>query len=79
MSTLKEMAAEYRETAAKLAMRIQELKRAGADPGRIKVLQDMLRETREVQRALSGYYDVPRQGWMTSVEWRARGLSPDDH
>lgn len=79
MSTLKEMAAEYRKASANLALRIRELERTSADPGRIKTLQEMLRETREIQRVLSGYYDLPRQGWMTSVGWKARGASQDDH
>nr|DAD85705.1 MAG TPA: hypothetical protein [Siphoviridae sp. ctP6113] len=79
MSTLKEIAVEYRMSAAKLSLRIRELKCSNADPGRVKVLQEMLRDTREVQRAISRYYELPRQGWVTSVEWKARGPSQDDH
>lgn len=79
MSTMQEMAREYRESAARIAMRIRELERAGADLQRIQTLRNLLRETRELQRALDGYYTIPRTAGLTAVDWRARGPSRDDH
>lgn len=79
MSTLAEMAAEYREAAAKLALRITEKQAAGASPAELNSLREALGDIREAQRALSGYYDIPRAPGVTCAGWRARGLSQDDH
>lgn len=81
MSTLKEMAREYRVSAARLAMRIQEMKASGdADPYALKEMQTALRDIREVQRVLDGYYDFPRTDRnLTSAGWIGRGPSADDH
>lgn len=61
MSTLKEMAFEYKKTAAKLAIAIERHKVAGdMTETELKLLQKILKETREVAHLLSGYYDAPR-------------------
>ena len=66
MSTLKEMAAEYREAAAKLAMAIEAHKKAG----------DLLPE--ELTQ-LAGYYDVSRPpGPFTLTDLHTR-RTRDDH
>lgn len=75
---MKEMAAEYRLAAAKLAMRIAEKKAAGASPKELQPLQDALHDIREAQRLLSGYYDVPRSTPLAAAGWRAR-RTRDDH
>lgn len=76
---MSEMAAEYRLAAAKLAMRIQEKRAAGADPMVIQELKDALRDIREIQRVLDGYYELPRpEGPYTMNSMRAR-RSRDDH
>lgn len=79
MSTMREMAQEYRAASARLAMRIQEKKDAGADPQMLRSLRTCLKEMRAVQRVLDGYYTVPRNEEITSAGWRGRGPSADDH
>jgi len=80
MATMRELSVQYRLAAARLAMRIQELEAAGdADVWRLRTLKSMLADTRAVQRALSGYYDLPRPEGITAAGWRARGASSDDH
>ena len=61
MSTMAEMAVEYRKEAAKIAMRISEKEVAGAPRWEIEMLKVMLREMRDKQRLLASYYDVPRE------------------
>lgn len=78
MATMKEMAAEYRVAAAKLALRIKEKKAAGAAPMEIKSLKEALRDIREIQRLLDGYYGVPRTSQFAAVGWKAR-RTRDDH
>lgn len=72
------MAAEYRLSAAKLAMKIAEKKAAGAAPAELRPLQEALGDIRETQRLLDGYYDVPRSSSIAAVGWRAR-KTRDDH
>lgn len=80
MSTLKEMAHEYKVAAAKLAMAIDRHKAAGdLTPAELESLRQALRDTREAAHLLSGYYDAPRQDnglTMTGVHARR---SRDDH
>lgn len=78
MATMKEMAAEYRIAAAKLALRIKEKKAMGAPPSEINALKDALQDVREAQRLLDGYYEIPRTSKDAAVGWKAR-RSRDDH
>lgn len=78
MATMKEMAAEYRVSAAKLAMRIAEKKAAGASYAELLPLQEALRDIREAQRLMDGYYDVPRPYRVSAVGWGGRRCK-DDH
>jgi len=75
---MKEMAAEYRIAAAKLALRIKEKKAQGALPTEIHSLQETLQDIRDTQRLLDGYYDIPRTSRNAAVGWKAR-RSRDDH
>lgn len=62
MSTLKEMAHEYKVAAAKLAMAIERHKKEGnLTPDELNSLRAELRDTRATAHLLSGYYDTPRQ------------------
>lgn len=79
MSTMREMAREYRLAAVKLAMRIQEKQAAGANEQELRQLRVTLRDIREIQRTLDGYYDIPRPERITAVGWKSRGPSDDDH
>lgn len=79
MASMKELAAEYRVSAAKLALRIAEKKAAGASCVELRPLWTTLRDMREVQCLLDGYYDVPRPERYAAVGWRARGRCQDDH
>lgn len=72
MSSMKEMAREYRLTAARLAARIQEKKASGAGEMELRPLREILRDVRETQRLLDGYYDVPRSGSLSAAGWKAR-------
>lgn len=80
MSTLAELAVEYRVTAAHLAMAVAEHERKGDLPEReMQLLRRMLEDTRAVQRTVSGYYTVPRTGELDSSSWRAGGSRHDDN
>lgn len=77
MSTMQEMAAEYRLAAAKLAMHIQENKE-GMAPHELAGLRNALRDVRETAHILSGYYEVPRpESPYTLIGLKAR-KSRDD-
>ena len=71
MSSMKEMAREYRLTAARLAAKIQEKRAAGAEEVELRPLREILRDVRETQRLLDSYYDVPRSGSLSAVGWNA--------
>lgn len=78
MATLKELAAEYRRSAAKLAMWLEDKKAAGElTPAEERSVREALTEIREVQRLLDGYYDVPRPEGLCAVGWKA-GVRNDD-
>ncbi len=70
MSSMKEMAREYRLTAARLAAKIQEKRGAGAEEVELRPLREILRDVRETQRLLDSYYDVPRSA--VSPLWAGR-------
>ncbi len=73
MATLKEMAREYRRAAAKLTLWLEEREAAGKlDPSQLRSAREALSGIREVQRALDGYYDVPRPEGLCAVGWKAR-------
>ena len=55
MSTMKEMAKEYRVAAAKLALRLKECEAAGAEEKVLLSLRASLRNIRESQRLLDSY------------------------
>ena len=80
MSTLKEMAYQYKMAAAKLAMAIKRHEDAGdLTAEELKSLRQALRDTREAAHLLSGYYDVPRpEGALTLQGMKAR-RTRDDH
>lgn len=78
MATMKEMAAEYRVAAAKLSLRIKEKKPMGAPLEEINSLMGTLRDIREIQRLLDGYYDIPRTCADAAVGWTARRTNDDD-
>lgn len=65
MSTMKEMAVEYRRESARLAMRLAEKKASGAPGWEIETLEKMLREMRIKQRVLENYYSGPRESCIT--------------
>lgn len=75
MAAMKELVPEYRAASAKLAMRISEKKAAGASPTELRPLQEALRDVREVQRLLDGYYEVPRSAGIAAVGWKARKIN----
>ena len=75
MSTMKELVPEYREAAAKLAMRIAEKKSAGVPGCELLPLQEALRDIREAQRLMDGYYDVPRTGPFSLAGMKVRNAS----
>jgi len=77
--SMKEMATEYRLAAARLAIRIKEKKAAGADPKLLHDLYQALRDIREAQRILDGYYDVPRPVGPYTLTGMAARRSKDDH
>ncbi len=81
MGTMKEMAAEYRAAAARMAMRIQEHEERGdVEPSELNRMREVLQEVREVGRVLECYYDTPRpRGPYTLTGMAARGASRDDH
>ena len=68
MAAMKELVPEYRAASAKLAMRTSEKKAAGASPAELRPLQEALRDVREVQRLLDGYYEVPRSAGIAALD-----------
>ena len=78
MATMRELAAEYRMTSARLAMRLREKRAAGVPEAELRPLRQALSEIRAVQRVLEGYYDLPRDPALTSAGWYGRGRSKDD-
>lgn len=79
MSTLKEMAAEYRESAAKVRLYMARLRAdPDADPREMELCKQILRELRDTSRLLSGYYDITRTSQNAAIGWKAR-RSRDDH
>jgi len=79
MSTMKEMAHEYKVAAAKLAMAIERHQKAGdLTAEELQSLRRALQETREAAHLLSGYYDVPRQdSGLTLQGLKARRIRDD--
>lgn len=71
MSTMAEMALEYRMAAVKIKLKIKRLKDEGAPPDEIQAYKDVLRQLRDTSRLLSGYYDVPRFSADAAVGWKA--------
>ena len=78
MARLKDLAAEYRAAAAKLALWMEERKAAGTlSPAQLRCVQEALAGIREVQRLLDGYYELPRDANYAAVGWKA-GKHNDD-
>ena len=80
MSTMQEMAQEYRVTAAKLSVCIARHRASGdRSEEELRVLKQALRDVREVGQLLSCYYTAPRRGSRITL----LGLTPrrtrDDH
>lgn len=80
MSTLKEMAAEYRAAAAKLTLSINRHKAAG-DLSEYEMTQlcQARRDIREVSHLLSGYYDTPRPESGITLQGLRPRKTRDDH
>lgn len=72
MAGLTELAASYRETAARLALRLRRMKAEGAEQYRVNHMAEVLRETRQTARTLSRYYDAPRDPDLTAAGYCAR-------
>lgn len=71
MSTMEEMAAEYRLAAAKMRVQIQRMEEAGAPYQDIVKCRETLQQLRDTSRLLSGYYDTPRFSQNAAVGWHA--------
>lgn len=70
MSTMAEMALEYRMAAVKIKLKIKQLKEEGAPPNEIQAYQVVLAQLRDTSRLLSGYYDA-RFSENAAVGWKA--------
>lgn len=71
MSTMKEMAVEYRLAAAKMRLQIQRKKESGAPTQDITTCNVMLQELRDTYRLLGSYYDAPRVSPNAAIGWYA--------
>lgn len=79
MSTMKEMAHEYKVAAAKLAMAIDRHQKDGdLTPEELKSLRQALNDTRAAAHLLSGYYDVPRQDDGLTLQGMVARRTRDD-
>ena len=65
MSTMTELAIEYRKESARIALRIGEKTERGAPRWEIEEMRKMLREMRVKQRLLASYYIAPRDTSIT--------------
>lgn len=59
MSTMAEMALEYRMAAVKIKLKIKQLKEEGAPPNEIQAYQVVLAQLRDTSRLLSGLLRCP--------------------
>lgn len=71
MSTMAEMALEYRMAAAKISMGIERLKAEGAPTYEINRYYAVLTQIRDTAQLLSGYYDTPRHSENAAINWRS--------
>lgn len=71
MSTMAEMALEYRMAAAKISMEIERLKAEGAPAYEIARYYAVLAQIRDTAQLLSGYYDTPRHSVNAAIGWRS--------
>ncbi len=72
MSSLNELAVQYKELAARLAYKISQHEEAQDVPEyEIVALREMLRDARAMYRACSDYYTMPRDGEFDSSNWTA--------
>ena len=79
MDNLQQMAAEYRAEAARMALKLRQMRKEGADRYRINHMAEVLKETRQMAHALSHYYDAPRDPAVTGAGYYARkGKNHDD-
>ena len=79
MTDLDALAAEYRATAAGLAVKLRRMRAEGAEQYRINHMVTVLNETRQMAHALSHYYDAPRDPVITGAGYYARkGKNRDD-
>lgn len=76
MASLKELAPEYRQAAAKLSLWLEERGDTLTQAER-RCLREALSGIREVQRLLDGYYELPRDPDYAAVGWKA-GVRNDD-
>lgn len=77
MATMVELATQYRQESAKLAIHIREREASGAPRWETEIMKTMLRETRRVQRVLMSYYDTPRDSYYTMANLYAPKRSYD--
>ena len=72
MSSLNELAIEYKELAARVAYKISQHEKAQDAQGyEIVTLREMLRDARAMYRACSDYYTMPRDGEFDISNWTA--------
>lgn len=79
MSSLKEMAREYKIAAAKLAISIDRHQKDNSlPPWQLTQLKKALRDVRATAHLLSSYYEAPRDSELTLQGLTAR-RTQDDH
>ena len=71
MSTMTEMALEYRMAAVKIKLKIKQLKKEDASLEEVNQYKYILAQIRDIVRLLDGYYDVPRYSEDAAVGWKA--------
>ncbi len=71
MSTMAEMALEYRMAAVKIKLKLKQLKEEDASLEEVNHYKYILAQIRDTVRLLDGYYDVPRYSEDAAVGWKA--------
>lgn len=78
--TMKELAKEYRRSAALVKARMQKRKAENTLlPEDLRIMRQMISDCRQAARTCSHYYDLPRPGEIDALIYYGGGHREDDN